>query len=294
MHEPVLLAEVVSHLAVRAGGVYVDATVGLGGHTAALIEAGAGRVIGLDRDDAALAFARKRLTTDRVELVHADYRDLRRVLRERGVGTVDGVLVDLGVSSLQLDDPVRGFSFRQEGPLDMRMDPTSGEPLSARLAAVDERTLADVIYRFGEERDSRRIARAIAEARRRSPISTTTELAAIVRRAARRRGRTRLDPATRTFQALRIQVNREIEGLGDALGAIAGCLALGGRMAVIAFHSLEDREVKLCFRRLAGEGFRLLTKKPVRPGEAEVSGNPRARSARLRAIERWRDEETAA
>jgi 16S rRNA (cytosine1402-N4)-methyltransferase len=252
-----------------------------------------GGVLGVDRDAEALERARERLAFfgERARFVHGDYRELPEIL---GGLRPDGVLLDLGVSSAQLDDAERGFSFQAEGFLDMRMDRSRGESAKEMVNRMPEEELADVIYRFGEERDSRRIARAIAEARRRSPISTTTELAAIVRRAARRRGRTRLDPATRTFQALRIQVNREIEGLGDALGAVAGCLALGGRMAVIAFHSLEDREVKLCFRRLAGEGFRLLTKKPVRPGEAEVSGNPRARSARLRAIERWRDEETAA
>jgi 16S rRNA (cytosine1402-N4)-methyltransferase len=287
VHEPVLLAEVVSLLAVRPDGLYVDATVGLGGHAAALVEAGAGRVIGLDRDPAALAFARERLPVDRVELVHADYRDLPRVLRDRGVDTVDGVLVDLGVSSLQFDDPRRGFSFRQEGPLDMRMDPTSGEPLSARLAEVDERTLADVIYRFGEERQSRRVARRIIQARERQPITTTTELAAIVRQGAGGRGWQRIDPATRTFQALRIWVNQELEGLEEFLAAAIGLLRPGGRLAVIAFHSLEDRVVKHAFRRSAADGaVTALTRRPIVPGDAEVGRNPRARSARLRAVEK--------
>jgi 16S rRNA (cytosine1402-N4)-methyltransferase len=287
VHEPVLLAEVVSLLAVRPGGLYVDATVGLGGHTAALVEAGAGRVIGLDRDPAALALARERLPGNRVELEHADYRDLPRVLRDRGVDTVDGVLVDLGVSSLQLDDPRRGFSFRQEGPLDMRMDPTSGEPLSARLRDVDERTLADVIYRFGEERQSRRVARRIVQARERQPITTTTELAAIVRQGAGGHGWQRIDPATRTFQALRIWVNGELEGLEDFLAAAIGLLRPGGRLAVIAFHSLEDRVVKHTFRRCGAEGgVTVLTRRPIVPGDAEVARNPRARSARLRAVEK--------
>lgn len=287
MHEPVLLAEVVSLLAVRPYGIYVDATVGLGGHTAALLEAGAGRVIGLDRDPAALALARERLTSDRVELMHADYRELSRVLRERGVDKVDGVLVDLGVSSLQLDDPRRGFSFRQEGPLDMRMDPTTGEPLSARLADVDERTLADVIYRFGEERQSRRVARRIVQARERQPITTTTELASIVRQGAGGRGWQRIDPATRTFQALRIWVNGELDGLDQFLAAAVGALRPAGRLAVIAFHSLEDRVVKHTFRRLGAAGtVTVLTRRPVVPSDEEVQRNPRARSARLRVVEK--------
>jgi 16S rRNA (cytosine1402-N4)-methyltransferase len=287
VHEPVLLAEVVSLLAVRPDGLYVDATVGLGGHAAALVEAGAGRVIGLDRDPAALALARERLPGDRVELAHADYRDLSRLLRDRGVDTVDGVLVDLGVSSLQLDDPRRGFSFRQEGPLDMRMDPTSGEPLSARLADVDERTLADVIYRFGEERQSRRVARRIVQARERQPITTTTELATIVRQGAGGHGWQRIDPATRTFQALRIWVNGELEGLEEFLATAIGLLRPGGRLAVIAFHSLEDRVVKHAFRRFSAEGgVTLLTRRPIVPGDAEVARNPRARSARLRVVEK--------
>jgi 16S rRNA (cytosine1402-N4)-methyltransferase len=282
-------------LAVRPGGLYVDGTVGLGGHAREILMRSApdGRVVGIDRDAETLERARERLALfgGRVRLVHGDYRELPEIL---GGQRPDGVLLDLGVSSAQLDDPERGFSFQAEGPLDMRMDRSRGESARDVVNRMPEDELADVIYRFGEERASRRIARAIAEARRRGPISTTTDLAAIVRRAARRPGRSRLDTATRSFQAIRIHVNREIVGLGDALGAIAACLALGGRMAVIAFHSLEDREVKLRFRSLAGEGFRLLTKKPVRPGEAEVGRNPRARSARLRAIERLRADEEAA
>jgi 16S rRNA (cytosine1402-N4)-methyltransferase len=294
-HTPVLLDESMALLAVRPGGFYVDGTVGLGGHAHEILMRSApdGRVLGIDRDAETLERAKERLAFfgGRVRLVHGDYREIPEIL---GGVRPDGVLLDLGVSSAQLDDPERGFSFQAEGPLDMRMDRSRGESARELVNRMPEDELADVIYRFGEERASRRIARAIAEARRRAPISTTTELAAIVRRAARRPGRSRLDPATRSFQAIRIQVNREIAGLGDAIGAVAACLALGGRMGVIAFHSLEDREVKLRFRALVREGFRLLTKKPVRPGEAEVLRNPRARSARLRAIERLRADEEAA
>jgi 16S rRNA (cytosine1402-N4)-methyltransferase len=280
----------------KADGIYVDCTAGLGGHTAALLAAGAGRVIALDRDEAALATARGRLSaeTARVELVHADYRDLRRVLQERGIESLDGVLADLGVSSLQLDDPERGFSFRLDGPLDMRMDRSSGVPASELIRTSDEATLADVIFQFGEERHARRVARAIVAARDRQPLTRTGELAAVVRRAAGGRGWQRIDPATRTFQALRIWVNRELEGLDAFLGAAADTLRVGGRLAVIAFHSLEDRVVKHTFRAMATAGeqaaapFRLLSRKPMVPGEEEVRRNPRARSARLRAVERTR------
>jgi 16S rRNA (cytosine1402-N4)-methyltransferase len=289
-HLPVLSAEAVALLRPRPDGVYVDATVGLGGHAAALVAAGAGRVIGIDRDDAALARARARLApvADRVELVHADYRDLARVLAERGLRGVDGVLVDLGVSSLQFDDASRGFSFRDAGPLDMRMDRSRGPTAEELLANADEATLADVIWRFGEERHARRIARAIVRARARAPLTDTSALARVVRGAAGGRGHQRLDPATRTFQALRIWVNRELEGLDVFLETATAGLAPGGRLVVIAFHSLEDRIVKHTLRRLAtaGPAIRLLTRKPVVPGEAEIRQNPRARSAHLRSVER--------
>jgi 16S rRNA (cytosine1402-N4)-methyltransferase len=288
-HEPVLAHEVVALLQPRPDGIYVDCTVGLGGHTAALFAAGAGRVIGLDRDAGALAHAGDRLSAAgaRLELVHADYRDLPRVLGDRGVGAVDGVLADLGVSSWQLDDPARGFSFRASGPLDMRMDASTGPTAADLVATADEVTLADAIYRFGEERHSRRIARAIVRARDRGPILDTGALAAVVRAAAGGRGWQRIDPATRTFQALRIWVNRELDGLDVFLESAVAALSVGGRLAVIAFHSLEDRIVKHTFRRLtADETYaRALTRKPIRPGEAEVEHNPRARSARLRAVE---------
>jgi 16S rRNA (cytosine1402-N4)-methyltransferase len=285
----VLVTEVVAMLRPQAGGVYVDCTVGLGGHTAALLDAGAGRVIGLDRDTAAIARARERLAVfgDRVELVHADYRRVAGAIGDRGVRTVSGILADFGVSSMQLDDPARGFSFRSEGPLDMRMDTTQGEPLAVRLQRVDERTLADVIFRFGEERRSRRVARAILAVRDRGELRTTTDLAAAARRGAGTGTWQRLDPATRTFQALRIWVNDELEGLAEFVTGAAGLLEPGGRLAVIAFHSLEDRQVKQAMRDLAAAGgYSVITRRPVQPGETELSANPRARSARLRVVEK--------
>jgi 16S rRNA (cytosine1402-N4)-methyltransferase len=285
----VLVGETMSLLQPRSDGLYVDCTVGLGGHTAALLDAGAGRVIGIDRDEAALSAARERLAADasRVEFVHADYRDLPRVLRDRGVAHIDGALVDLGVSSMQLDDAERGFSFRQDGPLDMRMDRSVGPTAADLIRTADETTLADMIYRFGEERHSRRVARAIVRAREREPLTRTAELASVVRRAAGGRGWQRIDPATRTFQALRIWVNRELDELEGFLDAAVALLRTGGRLAVIAFHSLEDRIVKHAFRRLAGQEIvALLTRRPIVPGEDEIARNPRSRSARLRAVER--------
>jgi 16S rRNA (cytosine1402-N4)-methyltransferase len=286
----VLVAEVVELLAPRPDGCYVDGTLGLGGHTAALLEAGAGRVIGIDRDPDALRQARMRLDGwgDRVTYVHADFRTLRSVLDGLGQSTVDGVLVDLGVSSMQLDEADRGFSFRHDGPLDMRMDRSTGPTLAERLSEVDETTLADVIYRFGEERKSRRVARAVVEAFRAGPLTRTGELAAVVRRAVGG-GWQRVDPATRTFQALRIWVNDELDGLDVFLESAVTSLAPGGRMAVIAFHSLEDRVVKHTWRRMAQADepvLRLITRRPVVPGAEEADRNPRARSARLRVMER--------
>jgi 16S rRNA (cytosine1402-N4)-methyltransferase len=286
----VLVREVVSWLRPHAGGLYVDGTVGLGGHAAALLGAGAGRVIGLDRDEAALAVARERLAWagDRVTLLHADYRNLDEALASQAVTQADGMLVDLGVSSLQLDDPARGFSFRQAGALDMRMDRSSGATLAERLAAVDEATLADAIFRYGEERRSRRVARAILDARDRGDLGDTLALARAVRRSAGAGRWQRIDPATRTFQALRIWVNDELDGLDRFLESAASRLVPSGRLAVIAFQSLEDRVVKHTFRRLAASGpaFALATKRAVRPGEDEVAANPRARSARLRVLEK--------
>jgi 16S rRNA (cytosine1402-N4)-methyltransferase len=294
MHEPVMVAEVLEHLAPERGGLFVDCTVGLGGHARAVLEAGASSLIGLDRDPRALAEAREVLRPfgERVQLVHADYRRLGEVLQERGVASVDGVFADLGVSSMQLDAPGRGFSFRRDEPLDMRMDTTTGPTAAALIQDADERTLADVIYEFGEERQSRRIARAIGAARARTPINTTGQLADVVRGAMSGRGYTRIDPATRTFQAIRIWVNRELEGLDLFLGTAARSLTAGGRMVVISFHSLEDRIVKHTLRALqtAGE-LTVRTKRPLVPSEGEIERNPRARSAKLRAAERPKPDE---
>jgi 16S rRNA (cytosine1402-N4)-methyltransferase len=268
----------------------VDCTVGLVGHTRALLEAGASRILGLDRDAAALRLAGAALAGfgDRVELVHADYRDLPRVLDERGLAGVDGALADLGVSSMQLDAEGRGFSFRRDEPLDMRMDQSQGPTVADLVATMDEESLANVIFQYGEERYSRRIARAIVTARETDAIRTTGALAQIVRRAIPRRGYQRIDPATRTFQALRIWVNRELENLDRFLQDAARRLLGGARLAVITFHSLEDRIVKHAFRALerSEAALRILTKRPTVPGDDEVDHNPRARSAKLRAIER--------
>jgi 16S rRNA (cytosine1402-N4)-methyltransferase len=261
--------------------------VGLGGHAEAVLRASApdGQLRGFDRDGETLARARERLAPfgDRARLEQADFREVRERL---GEARPNGVLLDLGISSVQLDDPGRGFSFLGDGPLDMRMDRGGGETAADLVNHLPESELADLIYAYGEERASRRIARAIVRARERAPLGTTAELAEVVRKAARPSRRRGFHPATRTFQALRIAVNRELEGLEDALERIAGCLAPAGRLAVIAFHSLEDRAVKTTFRSLAGRGYRLLTKKPLRPTESETRANPRARSARLRAIAR--------
>jgi 16S rRNA (cytosine1402-N4)-methyltransferase len=285
-----MLTEVVELLDPSRGGLFVDCTVGLGGHARGILDAGATRLLGLDRDPRALELAAQALSSwqDRIELVHADYRELPGVLAARAVDGIDGALADLGVSSMQFDAPGRGFSFRRDEPLDMRMDQSTGPTAAERLADVEESDLADVIYRYGEERFSRRIARRIVEARRATPIVTTTQLADIIRRALPRKGYQRIDPATRTFQALRIWVNRELDDLDVFLTAAARLLRRGARFAVITFHSLEDRVVKHTFRALAAgeETVRLLTKKPVVPDERELARNPRARSAKLRAIER--------
>jgi 16S rRNA (cytosine1402-N4)-methyltransferase len=291
LHEPVMVPEVLALLEPARGGLFVDCTVGLGGHGRALLEAGADRVVGLDRDTSALALAATALSAfgDRVELVHADYRDLGRVLDARGIDTVAGAMADLGVSSMQLDADGRGFSFRRDEPLDMRMDQTGGPTVADLLRDVDEHELADVIFQFGEERHSRRVARAIVAARREAAIDTTTRLASIVRRAVPHKGHQRIDPATRTFQALRIWVNRELDGLDTFLAEATRRLRANARLAVITFHSLEDRIVKHTFRALekTGEGLRILTKRPLTPADDEVARNPRARSAKLRAIERF-------
>jgi 16S rRNA (cytosine1402-N4)-methyltransferase len=306
-HLPVLREEVLAWLAPRPGAVYCDATVGYGGHARAILDASApdGRLVGLDRDRDALAAAAANLSGygDRVQLVHGPFSRLAEVLAQAGTLTLDGCLVDLGVSSPQLDRGERGFSFRRAGPLDMRMDQSGGETATEYLGRVSVEELAAVLRDFGEERFARRIAREIVAARDAGPITTTDALAAIVSRAIPRREHHK-DPATRTFQALRIAVNRELEELERFLAEVPGCLRPGGRLVVIAFHSLEDRMVKRRLRQLsdypggrgagdevparaAGEPrFEILTKKPVTAGAAELAANPRARSAKLRAAVR--------
>ena len=290
-HVPVMTAEVLHFLRPEQSGLFLDCTVGLGGHARALLEAGATRIIGVDRDLDALAVARETLApwADRVELVHADYREIDEVLDSRQVPHVDGTLADLGVSSLQFDAPGRGFSFQRDEPLDMRMDRTGGDTAADLVARSTERDLADAIFQYGEERFSRRIARALVEARHEAPVATTGRLAAIVRRAIpNRRGYMRIDPATKTFQALRIWVNRELDGLDRFVEAAARRLRAGARLVVITFHSLEDRIVKHTLRALQQRDglVQVLTKKPVGPGDEEIARNPRARSAKLRAAER--------
>jgi 16S rRNA (cytosine1402-N4)-methyltransferase len=283
----------------------LDCTVGRGGHAALVLPrlAPSGRYIGLDLDPANIAFARQRLaalvpepaTADsavmgapaRLDLIHASFISARSVLDGLGVRGADLLLADLGFASTQMSDPARGLSFAREGPLDMRLDPTAAIPDAADLVNhLPERDLADVIYRYGEERHSRRIARKIVEARRGSPITTTTELARIVRAAYGSSSRSqRIDPATRTFMALRIAVNAELEALEQLLTAVPLLLAPGGVAAVISFHSLEDRRVKQAFTQLGKAGrARRLTPKPLIAGEAEIQANPRSRSAKLRAI----------
>ena len=289
VHVPVLAAEVLAHLRPRSGGRYLDATVGLGGHAAALLAASdpAGKLLGIDRDPEALRVSREQLSGfgQRATLLHGRHEDLADLLdpAER----FDGILFDLGTSALHLDTPERGFSFTKEGPLDMRMDPTGGPTAAELLRRLPERELADLIYRWGEERWSRRIARVIVEARRAAPIASTTALAALVARAVPRgKWPRQIHPATRTFQALRIAVNGELTGLASALTTAAERLEAGGRMVAISFHSLEDRIVKHTWRDMEATGqVRILTRRPVSPGEAEMDLNPRARSAKLRALE---------
>ncbi len=286
-HIPVLPDEVLQWLAPRPGAVLVDGTLGGGGHTRLLAEqvGDAGRVIALDRDPTVVQAARPLVDAyPRVSVVQANYADLGQVLAAAGVARADGILLDLGLSSDQLADPRRGFSFEQDGPLDLRFDPNRGEPAWALLERWNERTLADVIYQFGQERFSRRIARRIVQTRRQHPIRTSGQLADLVRRCVPRSRGHRIDPATRTFQALRIAVNGEIESLNRALAVLPDLLLPGGRLVIIAFHSLEDRPVKQAFRQ--DPRLENLTRKPIRPTAAEVLRNPRSRSAKLRAAQR--------
>jgi len=286
-HTPVLLEEVLRQLQPRPGRVYVDGTVGGGGHAEEILRASApdGRVIGLDWDEEAIAAARSRLGEygARLQLVAANFRELGDVLARLQVAGVDGVLLDLGVSSRQLDEPARGFSFLRDGLLDMRMSQTISLTAREVLAAASEEELARIFFEYGEERRSRAIARRIVRERERHPIETTAQLAALVERVlGPKRGR--LHPATRVFQALRIHVNRELDSLREGLAASVAALKPGGRLVVISFHSLEDRMVKWFFRQTPS--LRVLTKKPVMAGEEECRVNPRARSAKLRAAEK--------
>jgi 16S rRNA (cytosine1402-N4)-methyltransferase len=275
--------EVLELLAPAAGQIIVDATVGGGGH-ARLIAEGVGptgRLIGLDQDTAMLELARPALNGLPVTLVHANFDQLRQVLDAQQIPAVDSVLADLGFSSDQLADPKRGLSFQQPGPLDMRLDPAQGEPASALLHRLNERDLADLIYQFGEERFSRRIARRIVETRRTSRIETTEQLADLIRSCVPRSRGHAIDPATRTFQALRIAVNDELGALDRLLAALPRCVKPGGRAVIISFHSLEDRRVKQAFR--DKKMWEALTRKPIQASDEETRDNPRARSAKLRA-----------
>jgi 16S rRNA (cytosine1402-N4)-methyltransferase len=285
-HVPVLAEETLAWLRPAAGQTFVDGTLGGGGHARLLAEAvgASGRVIGLDRDSAALEIAKDRLSGLPIDLEHANYADLPELLAERGVATVDGIVLDLGLSSDQLANEDRGFSFNSSGALDLRFDTTRGEPAWKLIERLGDEHLADLIYQHGEERYSRRIARRIVERRRIAPIKTAADLAELVRGSVPRGRHERIDPSTRTFQALRIAVNEELKWLAVALKRLPDCLRPGGRMVVISFHSLEDRLVKAAFR--DDSRLTVLTRRPIRAGEAETASNPRARSAKLRAAER--------
>ena len=296
-HVPVLLKEAIDFLAVRRGGIYIDATVGLGGHSYEIANrlGAPGHLIGLDKDPAALEIAKGNVVVGRWSLVVGEpdwptvtllQRSFAEIAKGQRPATIDGILADIGVSSLQLDDAARGFSFQADGPLDMRMDPRGERTAEQVVNHLDERQLADVIYEFGEERRSRRIARAICRSR---PIRSTAHLADVISAAARPMNseQRRIHPATRTFQALRIFVNRELDDLRALMEAAPRILKPGGRVVVISFHSLEDRIVKDAFREGSKEGyFSVLTKKPVTATEEESDRNPRARSAKLRAAEK--------
>jgi 16S rRNA (cytosine1402-N4)-methyltransferase len=291
-HVPVLLKEAIDFLAIRRGGTYIDCTVGLGGHSFEIAKrlGALGHLIGVDKDPAALEIAQKRLAAEdqqdwpQVDLVHGSFTEIANDQRPT---TIDGFFADLGVSSLQFDSAARGFSFQADGPLDMRMNNMSGRTAEQVVNHLDERELADVIYEFGEERRSRRIARAIVRSR---PIRSTAHLAEVVSAAARpmNSGKPRIHPATLTFQALRIFVNRELDDLRELLEAAPQKLKPGGRIVIISFHSLEDRIVKDAFREGAKQGvYEMLTKKPVTASEEEIDRNPRSRSAKLRAARRF-------
>ncbi len=305
MHKSVLLAEVIQVLQPHAAGIYIDGTVGAGGHAAAILEASApdGQLFGLDRDQSALKLAEQRLAEfgSRVHLVHSNFDQFRQVATQHNIPRAHGILLDLGISSMHVDQAERGFSFMADGPLDMRMDPTAGQTAADLVNHLPEKELADLLYQYGEERQSRRIARAIVKAR---PIRRTRELAQVIAGAVggRREGsQGRIHPATRSFQALRIAVNDELVALERALPQAINWLQPGGRLAVISFHSLEDRIVKQYFRQESQDcicppeqpvctckhkaTINIITKRPITPSLQEIDENPRARSAKLRVVE---------
>jgi len=283
-HTSVLPAEVARLLDPKPGETWVDCTVGAGGHARLIAERiiPGGRLIGLDQDAAMLDRARPRLDGLPVTLAHANFDQLPEVLANLGIDRVDGVLADLGFASDQVDDPARGLSFKEDGPLDMRLDPTAGQTAADLVNRMSEKALADVIYEYGEERKSRWVAKRIVEQRKEKPFETTGELAEVVRRSVPRSGA--IDPATRTFQALRIAVNDELGALDRLLAALPKLLRPGGRAGIISFHSLEDRRAKHAFR--VREVWDAVTKKPVEASDAETAANPRARSAKLRVARR--------
>ncbi len=304
LHKPVLLAETVQFLKPPIGGTLVDATLGLGGHSeAVLANFDETKIIGIDQDARAIEFAKERLEKfgDRISIFQANFADIKEVLSDAGIEKIDGVLADLGVSSLQFDSETRGFSFRFDAPLDMRMDADADTETAAELLAeLSEFEIARIIYEYGEEKFSRRIARRIVERRERGePVKTTKELAELVERSVKRGKKDKIHPATKTFQALRIAVNGELEILEQFIRDAVNSLSEDGRLVVITFHSLEDRIVKQTFQKLAGKCFcpprmpqcvcgavkeiEILTRKPIVPSEEETEGNPRARSAKLRA-----------
>jgi 16S rRNA (cytosine1402-N4)-methyltransferase len=282
-HVPVLFQTVIEYLAPRDGGRYIDATLGAGGHAAGILDASAptGRLLGLDADPGALTITSANLARydARARLVHSNFENLNAIAAAHGFTSVDGIVLDLGLSSMQLSDAARGFSFLTDGALDMRFNLDDATTAAALVNSLGEKELADLIFEYGEERASRRIARAIVHAR---PLNTTKQLADVIERSLGRRGR--IHPATRTFQALRIAVNRELEVLDHVLPQVVETLKPGGHVAIISFHSLEDRCVKDFFR--SSDQLRVSTKHPIRPTDEEIAANPRSRSAKLRVAER--------
>ncbi len=304
LHQPVMLSETLEALQASAGGLFIDTTLGMGGHSEGILQAApSNRVIGLDRDAEAIAIAQQRLAGfgERFTAIHTDYRQLKSSLLETGITSVNGIIADLGISSYQLDTPERGFSFRfaDDSPLDMRMDRTEPTTAADLLNHLSERELADLIFEYGEERASRRIAHRIVQTRTKVPLRTTKQLADLVIAAVQQKGHWKIHPATKTFQALRIAVNRELEGLAQFVADAIDLLAVDGRLVVMTFHSLEDRPIKQALKFQSGHcvcppqmpdcrcgtarRVELLTSKPAQPRESETLANPRARSAKLRA-----------